>query len=246
MKAADILKIFKPAPADGRIQSIDALRGLAVILMVIHHFLFDLVEFLNAPAWLFDNPVFNILHYIFAGVFIGLSGLSSRFSRSNVKRGIKVAVIALIITLVTWLMGMEILFGVLHLLAFCMIFYGLTRKFWDRIPEIAAPFIYAALTVVSAVILNLINPVSVKWLWPFGAYYNGFYSSDYFPILPWVFVFLFGTWLGRLVRERRLPEIIYTFNPPFFPTVGRLSLIIYVFHQPVLYGITMLLKLVIG
>ena len=246
MKVKEALKKIGPAPAAGRIQSIDALRGLAVILMVIHHFLFDLVEFLDAPSWLFSNHVFNILHYIFAGVFIGLSGLSSRFSRSNIKRGIKVAVVALVITLVTWLMGMEILFGVLHLLAFCMIFYGLTRKFWDKIPEKIAPFIYIALTAASAVVLRLLNPITIKWLWPFGLYYKGFYSADYFPIFPWLFVFLFGSWLGKLVKEHRLPEKVYTIDPPFFPAVGRLSLIIYVLHQPVLYGITMLIKVIIG
>ena len=34
-----------------RIELIDALRGLAVCLMVLHHFLYDLCEFLGAPWW---------------------------------------------------------------------------------------------------------------------------------------------------------------------------------------------------
>ena len=43
-----------------RIEIIDALRGFSVIMMVCHHFLYDLVEFLNAPGWLFEIPVFDI------------------------------------------------------------------------------------------------------------------------------------------------------------------------------------------
>ena len=82
-----------------RIELMDALRGLAVCLMVLHHFLYDLCEFLGAPWWLFTNPVFDVLHYFFAGLFIFLSGISSDFSRSNLKRGAKAMALALGITL---------------------------------------------------------------------------------------------------------------------------------------------------
>ena len=62
----------------GRIQAIDALRGLCVVLMCCHHFLYDLAAFLGAPWWIFTNPVLDVLHYFFAGCFILLSGVSSR------------------------------------------------------------------------------------------------------------------------------------------------------------------------
>ena len=67
----------------GRIQAIDAIRGLCVVLMCAHHFLYDLAAFLGAPWWIFTNPVLDVLHWFFAGCFILLSGVSSRFSRSN-------------------------------------------------------------------------------------------------------------------------------------------------------------------
>ena len=228
-----------------RIQLIDALRGLAVVLMVVHHFLYDLVVFLGAPAWLFSNPVFDLLHYIFAGLFITLSGVSSRFSRSNVKRGIKVLLAALAITLVTTFLQMPIRFGVLHLLGFCMVFYGLTHRLWDGAPRLFSLALYAAMTVITALVVHFV-PLDTRVLWMFGWTYPGFFSADYFPIFPWLFVFLFGTTLGAYIRENRFPRWFYELSPPLFPSVGRHAFIIYLVHQPVLYGITALIGLALG
>ena len=224
-----------------RIELIDGLRGFAVVLMVIHHMLFDLVEFLNAPAWLFSNPVFNILHYVFAGLFIFLSGISSKFSRSNVKRGLKAFALALGITVVTYLIEAPIRFGVLHLLGFSMVFYGLTRRLWDGIPRKAAPFIYLALLVGSALAVHLIV-IDFEHIWMLGWTVKGFVSYDYFPILPWLFVFLAGTWAGQYIIEERLPRRFYEQKVPLFPAIGRKSLLIYILHQPIIYAIVMLIS----
>lgn len=228
----------------GRIQLIDAARGIAVVLMVIHHFLFDLTEFLGAPAWLFYNPVFNFLHYIFAGLFIFLAGVSSRFSHSNIMRGLKTAAAAVIVSVVTHVIDTPILFGVLHLLAFCMLLYGVLGKALERLPKKLAPALWLVLLVGSALAVRYINP-GVKWLWPLGWTYPGFYSSDYFPLFPWVFMFLLGTCAGEPIRAGRLPAWFYERTIPLFPSVGRHAFIIYLVHQPVLYGITMLLAYLI-
>jgi len=226
------------SPAKQRIQIIDALRGIAVVLMVIHHLLYDCVEFLDAPGWLFTNPVFDVLHYVFAGLFIFLSGISSRFSRGNIKRGIKVIIIAAAITLVTYIIDMPIIFGVLHLLGFSMLFFGLTRKLWDAIPKKAAPLIYIA-AIVGSALATMKLPLESEYIWMFGWTQEGFVSFDYFPILPWLFVFLLGTWAGYYIKEKKLPAVFYEASVPVFPAVGRKALLIYVLHQPVLYAIVM-------
>ena len=227
-----------------RIEIIDALRGLAVSLMVIHHALHNMVVFLEAPWWLYSNPVFNVLQAFFIGLFIMISGVSSRFSRGNVERGAIVIVIAVIISYVTFRMGMPITFGILHLLGLLMIFYGLTQKLWDNIPKKIAPFIYTILTVASALARVLFSPgantlVMRDVLSVLGWRQPGFVSYDYQTVLPWIFVFLFGTWAGGYIRERKFPTWFYEMKVPFFPLVGRHALIVYVLHQPVLFGITM-------
>jgi len=229
-----------------RIELLDAMRGFAVTLMVIHHALYNSAAFLGAPWWLYRNPVFNVLQAVFVGLFISVSGVSSRFSRGNIERGSIVIVIAVIITYVTNRMGMPIYFGILHLLGTFMIFYGLTHKLWDRIPEKAAPFIYISLIIAGTAARMFLSPGSdnivirdvlsvLGWRQP------GFVNYDYQVIIPWIFVFLFGTWAGQYIRDGKFPKWFYETKVPFFPLVGRNALLIYVLHQPLLYGITMII-----
>ena len=227
-----------------RIESLDALRGLAIVLMLVHHFLYDLVTFLDAPDWLYSNPILDIFHYIFAGLFIALCGVSSKFSRSNLKRGLITLGVACGISVATHLIDMPIRFGVLHLLAVCMLFYALTQKLLCRIPRWIILLISVAGTAVSAWCVNNIE-IQSEHLWIFGWTYKGFESFDYFPLLPWIFVFIFGTWAGYYVKEQKFPRLFYTAKIPVLPAIGRHSLIIYIVHQPILFGITMLIKLII-
>ena len=222
-----------------RIEIIDGLRGFSVVLMVAHHLLYNLVAFLDAPSWFFFNPVFSVLAPFFAGLFIFLSGVSSRFSRSNINRGLKCLALSAVITAVTYFIGMPIWFGVLHLLGFCMLFYGLTRKFWDKIPRSAAPCLFIALIVGGAIATRNIAIRNVL-AWVLGLAPRGrdfIFSYDYFPLLPWMFVFLLGTWAGWYVKERKLPERFYEAKFWIFPHVGRKALLIYMLHQPILYGL---------
>ena len=231
-----------------RIEIIDALRGFSVVLMVCHHLLYNIWQFLDGPKWLFSNPVFDILHYIFAGLFILLSGVSSRFSRDNIRRGSIVIVIAVIFTFVTVRMvNMPIWFGILHLLGFSMLLYGITFKFWNAFPKTLAPLIFIPLIIVSAMARVKMQLTSgAAWirdlLWILGWQQKGYRSTDYFPILPWVFVFLLGTWAGWYITERKLPGRFYSIKPPIFPAIGRKALLIYILHQPVLYALVMLIR----
>ena len=82
-----------------RYYAVDALRGLSILLMVAYHFGYNLVMFDIAPPGLLYNPLLNFLQPFFASVFIAISGASSTFSHSNLRRGVKILLCA---ALVTW------------------------------------------------------------------------------------------------------------------------------------------------
>lgn len=232
-------KIMQPlgravAPGE-RVAMLDILRGVSVFLMVIHHFLYDLVAFCSAPVWLFKNPVFQELHYFFAGLFVLLSGIACRFSHSNLLRGAKLLGIALALSAVTILIDMPILFGVLHLLSVCMLLYGFFGKRLEALPRFVEPILYALLFGGSLLLCRAANPVPFPFLFPLGFVPSGFYSADYFPLFPWMFVFFLGAWLGGFIRAGAFPALFYRAKPHFFAFLGRHALIVYLVHQPVLF-----------
>ena len=60
-----------------------------------------------------------------------------------------------------------------------------------------------------------------------------FFSTDYFSLLPWLFLFLTGYFLFRF----HPPEGRKTRRIPLAAAIGRRSLLIYMLHQPVVYGV---------
>jgi uncharacterized membrane protein len=229
-----------------RIEIIDAARGFAVTMMVAHHALFNAMAFLGAPRWVYSNPVFDILQPFFVGLFVLVSGISSRFSKGNIERGAICIVFAMIVTYVTLRMEMPIFFGILHKLGLLMLFYGVTRRFWDKIPAKTALVVYIVLILASIAARMYLSPTSDNLvirdiISVLGWRQLGFTSYDYQPILPGIFVFLFGTCVGKYIKEDKFPKWFYEARFPIFPKIGRKALMIYVLHQPILFSFTMLI-----
>ena len=78
---------------------------------------------------------------------------------------------------------------------------------------------------------------SYKWLAIFGVDVPGFFSADYFPIFPSVFIFLAGTFSGIYFVKNGFPVWMRKKRIPFFATIGKFTLIIYIAHMPLIYGL---------
>ncbi len=62
-----------------------------------------------------------------------------------------------------------------------------------------------------------------------------FFSTDYFPIFPWIFLFLSGFFLHKILASRNLMPRLKTGNQKSLIWLGQHSLLLYAIHQPVLY-----------
>lgn len=239
----------------------DEIRGFAVFCMIFFHGFYTMSALFQSELGLFWFRFFLPAEPFFAGAFIFISGVSSNLSRSNLRRGGKLLIVAVGVSLVTALVvpGETILFGILHFLAVCMILFGLyqlinTKRNCEKLDFSLWPLllfgVLFALTYrvpegflgIGAWTLALPNALYQTWLAPLGFPGSGFVSADYFPILPWIFVFLAGTAVGRLAAADRLPAFCYKSSVPALSWLGRHALILYIVHQPIIYGLGCLVQ----
>ena len=63
-----------------------------------------------------------------------------------------------------------------------------------------------------------------------------FYSTDYFALLPWLFLFWAGYFLHFCMGRQRMEPLRRSVCPAL-GWMGRHSLLLYLLHQPVIYGV---------
>jgi uncharacterized membrane protein len=237
---------------DNRINVLDGLRGSAIIFIVLYHFAFDLQYVFNIIVPYFEGIGIKIVHFVFIILLIMVSGICTVFSRNLLKRGVVLFFIGEIITMITsiFLPDEVVIFGAVTFFGIIMMLYSLAKPFLIKIPW---KVLLAVSLLLYAVFYNFENrhilwfnfSVDNRYLYPLGIAYDEFKSSDYFPLIPYGFLFIAGTALSVPVSERKLPERFYSIKMPLLDFVGRNSLVIYIVHQPVIIGIMLLIKILL-
>jgi len=220
-----------------RFWEIDALRGLAVMAMIVFHFAFDLQYM--AGVNLFSNSQWFWLPRLIGGTFIFLAGIATTLSKSDpLKRGAEIFAWGMLITAITWLAFPQatIWFGVLHFIGAGVIVSSYLKKY-------ALPAGVAALLTGAWLQVQMF---SFPWLLWLGFGPSGMYMFDYYPLLPWLGVMLLGVYTGqKLYAKKRLfkmPELGKVIGIKQLCFLGKNSLLIYLLHQPVLVLVVMLIK----
>ncbi|NLZ55568.1 MAG: DUF1624 domain-containing protein [Clostridiaceae bacterium] len=242
-------------PSRQRIVELDAARGFAVIMMILHHFIFDLRYVFDLPVFAFQDSEWFIyvLRAPFLALFLMVSGISSNFSRSNLRRGIKLLFFALSLTVITLLMRnfmTPIYFNVLHVLALSIIIYTLTERVSDPRRRSACLIMSASLAFLIGTVFLQLSAAVPSWLLPLNPHAAAEVEmADYLPFFPWSGFFFLGAVLGSLLYPKpltlfpKLPRALALLLKPF-SFVGRHAIYFYIFHQPFLlaclYGLRIL------
>jgi len=230
-----------------RIWEIDFLRGLSIILMVGYHLLFDLGEFSGVERFFgfstdLSSVAWKAAQYFFAALFVVLSGISSTLSRNNVRRGLRLLVVSLAVTAVTTFFdrASAIYFGILQCLAVSILLYGAAFK---KAGPVACAAWGALVLGLGAVLPRLNTGLAIRfdWLLPFGIHSPAYASFDYFPLVPWLGIFLIGTALGKSIYAPKRSLLPWRLPESFVNAAGRHSLLIYIVHQPVIMGVLYIL-----
>lgn len=232
-------------PQAVRLDSVDLARGIAVILMIVYHFCWDLVFFGLVDWPLLTDTLWLAFRNLVAGLFLGLVGVSlvlaSRHGlrlRPFVRRLAVITAAAAIVSAATWLAIPDdfIFFGVLHHIALASVL-GLA---FLRLP---VPLILAAagacLLAPSALAAPLFDEPGLRWL---GLMTYAPRTNDYVPVFPWFAAVLAGIALTRLALAGNRPALdrLSHWRVPRRATallwLGRQSLVVYLLHQPLLIG----------
>ena len=241
-----------------RYAALDGIRGLALLNMIIYHGVWDLVYLFGMDwKWYRSDGAFIWQQYI-CWSFIFLAGVCQPLGRRKLRRALLVFAGGVVISLVTVLVMPEsqVVFGVLTLIGICTLLMIPLERFLERCPA------WLGLTASMALFILTRNvntgylgfgpwqlcKLPEDWYSSWGSTFlgfpmKGFYSTDYFSLIPWMFLFMAGFYTYQLLHKGQLLGYLVQSRVQPLEWLGRHSLVIYMLHQPVLYGVLSLIFL---
>lgn len=232
-----------------RYELLDTLRGFSLINMICYHFIWDLIYIFS-----FINNIMPNLFYIWQQFicisFIFISGFCWQLGRNHVKHGTVIFVCGLLITIITYVFTPRntIIFGILTFLGSAALLTIPLHKILSRLNYCLGFMLSLCLFIFFKHIQNgyigfsfykikipsiIYNNYITAYL---GFPYDNFASADYFPLLPWIFLFISGYYAYKFCYARNiLPYLSLKIISPL-NFLGKKSLIVYLSHQPIIYS----------
>lgn len=231
-----------------RVHVYDVVRGFSVLSMVAFHLCYDLKFICGKPLEWFAPPLQDVWRASISWTFVFIAGCMFAYSRDNLRRSGRYLAVALLVFLVTTFAKVDvpINFGIIYCMGACTLTTWLLDIVGIR-PR--GPWQALAFFAVFVMLLHIsrgrigVGPLvfdlpralySTPWLAWLGLPGPGFASGDYYPLLPYLMLFLCGSAMGRSWRSEGMPEPISSLRFAPLEFVGRHALPIYVLHQPLL------------
>ena len=230
-----------------RYRLIDCLRALAVIAMIAYHALWDVVFIYEVNVPWYETNARHIIQLSIRWSFLLLSGFCFSMGRRPLKRGLVVLGCSVIVTLVSLVAVPEtpIFFGVLTFLGAAMLLTIPAHKLLKKCNAYLGIAICVALFLATEdlQIRKVLGYDMPQWLYAndltafLGMPAESFDSSDYVPLIPWIFAYWIGYFLYRIFENNHWLDALGKVGCKPLEFIGRHSLVIYMAHQPVVYGL---------
>ena len=225
-------------PRHERIAFFDSLRGFTILSMIGFHASYDAAYLYGfSLPWFTDPLIQSIWRGSISWVFLLLAGWMTTFSRNNLKRGCVYAAAAFVVFIATSIAGVDtaVTFGILFCMAASTLLAAALKPVLEHIPSPAGLIGALALFALTYTVPQTRYAVSgLSWL---GFPSPTFTSGDYYPLIPFFFMYAAGIFSARWFSERHTagyPAWMVNAHVPVLEQVGKLSLPIYLIHQPVL------------
>lgn len=224
-----------------RLHYLDVTRGFAILLMVIYHLSFDLdnfnfiqVDMDNDIAWISFRAVIVTLFLTTMGMSLAMTHANGICWSCMRKRSLFLGGASLLVSIGSYMQFPQswIYFGILHFILFAS-WAGLLflNKPWLSLMTaigIIVSFYFGWLN--TSAIFDVIQPL---FNLPIA------YTEDLVNIFPWLSPVLIGIFIVAK-GWHVLPCLNESFISKKFSFLGRHSLVIYLIHQPILFGTTLL------
>ena len=250
-----------------RLSKLDEIRGYTLISMILYHFMWDLKYLAGFKMDWYVGIIGTVWQQSICISFILISGFSFSLGKKHFKRSMTVFLAGVIVSVVTLLFMPEnrIVFGILTFMGSAgLLMIPINKLHSELEKKLDAKTLNITMIIWSFLLFIVFYNVNEAYInvllkqIRIGKYmYDGyvmtylgftdpmFYSTDYFSIIPWIFMYLCGFYLYRITcvgKSTDYKQYLVREHSKQIAFIGRNTLIIYMLHQPVLYLITLLIQ----